>query len=137
MAEELHRPTSVSVIGGINIAVGLLAVCGTPLLLLQLYAVGAPPYLLPWLPSLASYWMIWLLLDFLVALLLLVSGYGLLRLERWARRAAIGCAVLYLISWVSYDLVAAGLLVWGGVAWDSEEGMRLLLHSVLPSTRSS
>jgi hypothetical protein len=133
MAEELQRPTSVSVIGGLNIGLGLLEVCGIPLFLLRWWAGSMPPGIHPWVPSLAPYWIAIFIVQFLAALLRLVSGYGLLRLERWARRAALVCAAWGVIGW---GVVLALILLSGGPEVNPETGiwyLRGLVPPVVPA----
>lgn len=81
------RPTSMKVLGILNIVFGALGLLCMPIIIIGIM-VPQPDSPLQMGPGMKIYTAIALVLRLILALLLLASGIGLLNLKEWARKAA-------------------------------------------------
>ena len=110
----MQRPTSVTVFGVLNLVFGALGLLNTGISAISLFAInaqaeavdpfaGAPPMFGTWMK-------ISMILGLVAAILLIVSGVGLLSLRPWGRSLAIGYSA-YAIVFGVVSVVAAFFMV--------------------------
>ncbi|MDP6438538.1 MAG: hypothetical protein QGH74_02790 [Candidatus Brocadiia bacterium] len=94
---EANRPTSVTVFGVLNIALGALHIIGWRSWLVTMFRVvgviGDEALLLSWV--VASH-----VVALVATIVLIAAGVGLLGLKPWARTASIVYAIYAIVAWI-------------------------------------
>ncbi len=132
---QVQRPTSVTVFGILNIVFASFNLLCSPLGMIMIFLsdkfdMGMGQQIQPPTGPVAVWMVVSFILGYVVSILLLIDGIGLLKLKRWARRGAVAYG-WFAILWTMVGIIVTSALVMSGAYRTQNEAVSAMIGAIL------